>query len=470
MPVGEEDSLSTGNVTLSFKLKTSLGDSKNDAFAKTMATENAELQIRIYMFRSETQGPDESFVCVSPYSSASEDPFFSVTLPNSSVSYGLINSFQEDGSGETITHNCGINIETSGGYYYRFMAIGISKELSTSNDRTVIACEPGTRWTDVKVRNSYGQPNDNPAITLGDGTSMVSAGTGKDWSMGSVEEVFCGIAKFGDSPSSTDYFIFGDGGSLNLEIELHRCVAGIMLCVDNIPDSIKSDFSWESGMGKAVVSEDNTLSGKIVTKGDSYQIDRVDILAVGQNMAFNPLSAAISGEYSGVITHYATVEIDETEAVNGNNGTKATNYYCNYDFAYPVLLTDKSTEGDGLILNRSSLYLALYTKFPVNESVNGSESNMAAVNESENNFCYYPLKVIPIRHPVNTTGSSGDVSIKQDDDGWVSQDRYRFNLQANHLYCLGTPDAPVDLSKLIRDENAEIEVSGNYQAEVNIPF
>ena len=435
-PVGKgSGTFPTGDVSLYFELSRRSEDDGVDYMASLAKEVSKEMDIRIYLFRSNDPENEDSYTCISPYPGEDGQCYISVLLPADSYEVNLNGN---NNSNYGLSYNCNLNIPFDDDSFYRFLAIGVRGSRFSESEFSEIDCEPGMKWRDVRIRKRSGQ---------------TAPGS---------EEIFSGVALSDKRTGSRDFAI-PKGGSLKVEIELSRAVAGVMLCAGNVPSEIKSDFSWSEnkrsvGNGHYVSSRDND---KVIMEGENYSIDRIDIIAVGCNEAFSPATSSLTNDYREGVAHLASINLSDSDYLSvGDNPESANDMAkCYFDggYVYPARLADKTVEGEGLVLNRSSLYLAVYTKWENAYDDSGSED-----------FCYYPLKVIPVKNSIGVIDN--EYGISSGDDGWVSADRFRFNLLPNHLYCLGTSDNPIDLSKIIRMENVEIELIGNYQTDVNIPF
>lgn len=417
---GVDNTSPTGDVMFKFQILRSKDTGGNEALYSLLTGGDSDLDVRIYLFCSHTSGDDDSFVCVSPYSDGNREPYIHVNIEdlNSSLSIGTDSDFSDN---KSYSYNSSLDINTANGFYYRFLAIGVR---NIDRDVVAIDCAPGMKWTDVRVRDR------------------------REKSTGRAIEVYSGLAVADKATGSTDFMI--NGGSLQVDIDMRRCMAGVMLCVEKIPEELISDFTYLRSSGE--IPSD---SEEVITESVSYSVDRLSIIAPGFNTALHPGLSHITDDYCSGIAELVTIDLQDSD-LNADDKV-----FSNGSMIFPVRLDDKSIEINGLTLDRSSLSLVVYTSV----LTPGEEKDVA-----ESGKTYYPLKVIPIRlsaeAEVETTGTAQNGW----DDGQVSSDRFRFNLQANHLYCLGTPDAPIDLSRIIKSEHADIEVNGNYQVDVNIPF
>lgn len=190
--------------------------------------------VRVYLFRS----------------AAAEGPFtyFKPTYGSERVNYLPISDFSNYVSAQgDETHTYQIKPTLPEGYYYRMLAVGLSKDTEKGiTDPTEI------RWTEHLT--TWGE---------------ALATNGSDPMTGRVAESFTGIAT-DIKTSETTFYVSKDSETIGFdaEVQLYRAVCGVMLYVTHVPAEI-----------------------------DDTPLSRIAILTSGQNTTLDPFSRQITADF-----------------------------------------------------------------------------------------------------------------------------------------------------------------------------
>ena len=398
--------------------------------------------VRIYVFRSET-GAEGSFVYYHPAvedgtdGSVTRQPYFRVDefrKSDEAPNWGDHNSNQEE-------HVYTVSPRLGKGYY-RFLAVGRDDDPA-STPLAINWVAGKTSWEKALMQNT----GKTPVVT----------------------EIFSGYPVKNGGKEVETVELPGEERFVT-SITMRRAVAGVLMYITNIPERLISDFGWEQ--------DDEIGTGIIPTdfkKGDEYSVTGVAIVSVGHNRALNLMNRRWGNEDTDFefddsrfkLTRLAWEETKghKKEACEGGIGDHTPHYmytdiFKDGNFVFPARLTgrvhapaslkDYPKSDDpftALYPFQKSLYLCIYT-----ESMSGG---------------FFPLKMIPIKiarsnmhDPAAHENCAGDDVL--DPTGT------HFNLVANHLYTLGTPDHPIDLDDELKHPELEITVIGAWQVDVNI--
>lgn len=416
--------------------------------------------MRVYVFRSES-GEDGSFTLYYPpikdglTGKTQEQPYIYVQDFEKYVINGSDGTWTQPTFEE---HSYTISPLLTEGYY-RFLAVGLD--------------DPGS--SNVKLSWTKGITNWN------DATIVNNSGIAK------VNEIFTGYPVDEDNNVKTIQVGNDKKKYFHTSIELHRCAAGVLLYLQNIPAKWKAEYGWtvSGGDGTGVINAD-------LDKGDTeYTVDEVAVVTIGYNPVCDALKRlwkveeAISDSESETnteaqeefiyddgsrftMTRIASLPLDPgDEDVTGgyHNSGSDTKKYRTGGFVLPSHLAGKSLQAKGEKLNDGetaavfdkSLYLCFFTRTGTGN--------------------YYPLKMWPIKLVRSNTQ---DYNLEEEctgDLGLTPNDPYHYNLLANHLYCLGIykdggeTNEPIDLKKEIDEhphDDLTITVIGSWQWDVNI--
>lgn len=362
--------------------------------------------VRIYVFYSADGSSDESFTYIHPELLNEEN------LSYDKVPYFQVSGFEKDDdeiwkSTNFENHSYAIRPQLPAGYY-RFLAIGRDDDPDNS-DLSINWKENATTWKDAIMLNS----GKTPCVT----------------------EIFSGCAaEAGDEYYST-FELTGDD-AINIDIELKRVVAGVLLYVKNIPEKSTAYYSF----------------GSEIFKDKEYVVDEVAIVSNGWNHQADMATRRISGEFTAdnslfSATRLASISTDGLTAVEGYY----TDKYFSGNFVFPMELLNNlsgntSENGESLTALGKSLHLCYFHR--------GSDGAL------------YPLRLIPIRiYRSEQEGVQSDVAAEASS---VSADGFGFNIVANHLYCLGVRNAkeddPIDLKEVMNDTPwVQIEICPQFE-------
>lgn len=315
---------------------------------------------------------------------------------------------------------------------YRFFAVGIDSPASAG---ITLDLQAGiTEWNEVVIK-----------------CESVSTPV--------VNEFFTGYACNEDG-TPVDFYLFKGSKYNVVEIELKRCVAGVLLYVKNIPVKVKSEFTWPN--------EESGKKGNMVDAGSEYYVKEVAIVAKSFNPMCSPYIRKWEGGKSLPASRFGLVDIVSisTEGLTAEDDLYKTPQ-CSGEFVLPSEL--------------SSGIIAVDEKKEETEEGSGDDE-VEDTPEDENpspslQLCYYtiigsekvPVKMSPIKLDTSSSASANP-------DLNLSADRMRFNLVANQLYCLGLRnitngiDEPVDLQNALSLPELSIVAIGSWQADVNIKF
>ncbi len=406
--------------------------------------------MRIYVFRSTTGNGDASFTYYRPQVEGTEGP----------QDYFKIGDFN-DGlpvyDHTTPDQTYSINPYLPAGYY-RLLAIGRDDDADTPEDNISMAWDSNTTWSSAMISTSA------PDLS---------------------GEIFVGYPLKADYTPAT--FHVGEVKSFSATIDLYRACSGVLLYVENLPDELVSDFSWNAVRQTTVTDEDGNTEDvdetyTIVEQGKTYSVSEIAVVAPGYNNVMNlPMR---HWTYDSFIPE--SHEFTSTKLVSINIGDIRTNKadFMDTDGYYAVrerlgsFVLPSQLKGRKLTLNyisdgedatemtytfTASMYLAFFTE------VNGKS---------------YPVKMLPVLDNRQTPHIPGGPSFYTPEE--IAVEKTQFNLICNNIYCLGdyraggdNPgegypgggdpiDDPIDLKEALNKTELNITVIGNWQADIDI--
>ena len=437
------DPIPSGNlneVTVSFNLSLEANGTRETRKLDSSDCAQHVTDMRIYVFRSSTGGNDASFTYYRPQVAGSEDP----------QDYFKVDAFDKEDpiiGDNTEEHKYFISPRLPNGYY-RFLAVGRDDDADTDADNISIAWDASTTWTDAVISTT------DPYLS---------------------GEIFTGYPRIeGNQPMT--YYVGNDTGGFTSTINLYRAVAGILLYVENIPDELPSEFSWNATrIGEITDEEGNKQETEelytIIKAEDKCEISEIAVVAPGYNNKMNLWSRHwVENSFmaeTGLFTATKLVSIPVTDI--RAEETKDSDGYYNVrrrlgSFVLPSQLAGRQVEltyipdaedaQEVTYFFPASMYLAFFT---------------------EKEGKKYPVKMLPICDSAQTSHIPGGPSFYTSDELVVRRTQY--NLICNNIYCLGdyrnegsNPpiDNPIDLKEVINKPELKITVIGNWQADVDI--
>ena len=399
--------------------------------------------VRIYVFRSES-GKDGSFFLYHP------DVRSHFTGETAKEEYLYVQAFEKhsvDGKApvykdeEHENHKYTLHPSLPVGYY-RMLAVGYDDPESPL---TINWKEGKTEW----------------------GQAVMTSDTPK------VTEVFTGYPK-DDEGNPRTFNIASAETTIHSSITLYRAVAGVLLYVKNIPTKYKSEYSWNStGHGTGIITSD-------LDKDTELSVNEIAIVSVGYNTNLDALSRTWTDKEKGVFKFDAS-RFRFTRLVS----IPLLDSYERETIGTTTYITESLYAGSFVMPSQLSTFEPFIAQYDGGQKVD--EINKEEYHEFNESLylCfftitgtgeYYPLKLWPIKL-VRSTVTDYDQEDNCDVDVNVSKDTKRYNLVANHLYCLGRRDItlkidePVDLKKEIEEhphDELTITVIGSWQWDVNI--
>ena len=272
------------------------------------------------------------------------------------------------------------------------------------------------------------------------------------------------------------YYVGSDTGGFSSTINLSRAVAGILLYVENIPDELPSDFSWNATRIVEITDEEGNKQEMeepytIIKADDKCEISEIAVVAPGYNNKMNLWSRHwVENSFiaeTGLFTATMLVSIPVTDIRAEEKETKDSDGYYNVrrrlgSFVLPSQLAGRQVEltyipeaedaQEVTYFFPASMYLAFFT---------------------EKDGRKYPVKMLPISDSQQTSHNPGGPSFYTPDE--LAVRRTQYNLICNNIYCLGDYrtegpqiDEPINLKKVLNKAELNITVIGNWQADVDI--
>lgn len=392
--------------------------------------------MRIYVFRSETGAGDASFTYYRPMVGDSSDP----------QDYFGVGAFADDET-HISEKRYTITSRLPKGYY-RFLAVGRDDDAGSGEDNISTDWAAGaTTWNEAVISTK------DPYLS---------------------GEVFTGYPlKLDDTPAT---FHVKDAAGFSTSIDLYRAVAGVLLYVENLPDVLESDFSWNATRMVESEGDDGTIGEieetyTIVRQGAEYQISEIAVVAPGYNNAMNLCTrhwtdnSFIAETQEFINTRLVSIPMADIRT-DWAHTKDADGYYGISrrigSFVMPAQLKGHTVElryvpdaqdrAEVIYTFPASMYLAFFTE------VDGRR---------------YPVKMLNVRDSSQTIHLPGGLSFYTPEE--LAVERTQYNLICNNIYCLGdfrtegTPiDEPIDLKKVLNKGELNITVIGNWQADVDI--
>ena len=396
--------------------------------------------MRIYVFRSETGVGDDSFTYYQPtVGDAGPQDYFKV------------DDFNYTDAPEHITGNWTytINPQLPKGYY-RFLAVGRDEDAREQyGDDISIAWDKSTTWSNALISASDPQPS---------------------------EEIFTGYPCGVDNKPLA--FHVDKVKAFSVSIELYRAVAGVLLYVENLPDQLVSDFSWNATRTVTTNDDDGNsveteVTYTVVASGETYPISEIAFVTPGYSATMN-LPQRHWTEESFIpetqeFTSAKLVSFDMAQIRADKQALKDQDGYYSVSqrvgsFVFPAQMKGRTIElayipddEDAAEVTYSfpaSMYLAFFT---------------------EKDGKKYPVKMLPVIDERQTPHLPGGPSFYTPAE--LSVNKSQFNLVCNNIYCLGdyrtegpNPpiDDPIDLKEVLNKAELNITVIGNWQADVDI--
>lgn len=437
------DSISSGDlneVTVNFNLSLKANGTRETRKLESSDCAQHVTDMRIYVFRSSTGDNDASFTYYCPQVAGSDDPqdYFKVdAFDNKNIIIG----------DNTEEHKYTISPRLPNGYY-RFLAVGRDDDAATDADNISIAWDASTTWEDAVISTT------DPYLS---------------------GEIFTGYpCKVGNEPMT--YYVGSDTGGFSSTINLYRAVAGILLYVENIPDELPSDFSWNATRIVEITDEEGNKQEMeepytIIKADDKCEISEIAVVAPGYNNKMNLWSRHwVENSFiaeTGLFTATMLVSIPVTDIRAEEKETKDSDGYYNVrrrlgSFVLPSQLAGRQVEltyipeaedaQEVTYFFPASMYLAFFT---------------------EKDGRKYPVKMLPISDSQQTSHNPGGPSFYTPDE--LAVRRTQYNLICNNIYCLGDYrtegpqiDEPINLKEVLNKAELNITVIGNWQADVDI--
>lgn len=392
--------------------------------------------VRVYLFRSDT-GAEGSFLLYHPYL------INSATGDIEKRPYLYVSDFEKATGAEWNDHILGNESHSLyiqpmlGKGVYRFLAVG-RDDLPESSPLKISWTEGVTNWDEALMQNENGHPR--------------------------VTEIFSGYPRK-EGSKEVKSLELPDQIYFHETIILRRAVAGVLLHVTDIPQTLISDYSWyakDSPTG--IIRQD-------MEKNKEYNVAEVAIVAAGYyptldlvNRRWHEPRPFVTDESRFFATRLAWISTKGLEKATSNLGNPVfKGSLPTGNFVFPARLTDRIFYADYTGGEKEdpeymkpfdkSLYLCFYAI-----TAGGS---------------YYPIKMVPIKIVRSTIHDPIGHDICAGDDE-MDPTGFHYNLVANHIYCLGmfNPsdgiDEPVNLDEALRHPELEITVIGAWQTDVNI--
>ncbi len=208
--------------------------------------------VRVYVFRSPS-GAEGTFTLYHPYVANAN------TGAVEKRPYFFVNDFMKGEGTIWDDHTSGHETHTItirpmlGAGSYRFLAVG-RDDNPESSPLKINWTEGVTKWEEALMENENGHPR--------------------------VTEIFSGYPKEVGSKAVSTLQLPGEV-HFHEEIVLHRAVAGVLLHVKNIPQTLISDFAWYSKSSPTgIIRQD-------MEKGVEYKVAEVAIVAAGHYPTLN---------------------------------------------------------------------------------------------------------------------------------------------------------------------------------------
>lgn len=396
--------------------------------------------MRIYVFRSDTGVGDDSFTYYRPsVGDAGPQDYFKV------------DDFENIAAPEHITGDWTytINPQLPKGYY-RFLAVGRDKDAREKYGENISIAwdDKSTTWSNALISASDPQPS---------------------------EEIFTGYPCGADNKPLA--FHVDKVKAFSVSIDLYRAVAGVLLYVENIPDQLVSDFSWNATRTETAKDDDGNpveteVTYTVVASGETYSVSEIAVVTPGYSASMN-LPKRHWTEESFIpetqeFTSAKLVSFDMAQIRADKQASKDEDGYYTVSqrvgsFVFPAQLKDNSVELSYIPDNEdaaevtysfpASMYLAFFT--------------VGADKKS------YPVKMLPVIDERQTPHLPGGPSFYTPAE--LSVKKSQFNLVCNNIYCLGdyrteNPkiDEPINLKEVLNKPELNITVIGNWQADVDI--
>ena len=393
--------------------------------------------MRIYVFRSSTGGNDASFTYYRPQVVGSDDP----------QDYFKVEAFDKIDpiTGHTPEEQVYTIKPVLPTGYYRFIAVGRDDDSDTPEDNITLNWDSNTTWNDALISTSA------PRLS---------------------GEVFTGYPRQNDNTPRT--FQVGRVTGFSATIDLYRAVAGVLLYVENIPDELPSEFSWNATRIVEITDEEgNTQETEelytIIKTEDKCEISEIAVVAPGYNNKMNLwprhwVENSFIAE-TGLFTATTLVSIPVTD-IRAEETMDSDGYYNVKrrlgSFVLPSQLAGRQVEltyipdaedaQEVTYFFPASMYLAFFT---------------------EKEGKKYPVKMLPICDSQQTSHFPGGPSFYTSDE--LAVRRTQYNLICNNIYCLGDYrtegpeiDEPINLKEVLNKPELNITVIGNWQADVDI--
>ena len=353
--------------------------------------------VRVFIFRSDTKDGDFTLYQPDFLNEDGDSPLkeYYIDVPD----FNKTEVYTEE---EFETHSLSIKPKLPNGFY-RLLAIGVDEEENTKMFEN-LNLHVGTKWEEVL--NTVGNPQsitapdpetpseDNPETetpSTENSNDNTQSGDTSDLGNPITNEFFSGISDIIEvSPSITRNYI---------NIEMKRCVAGVLLYVTNFPNA------------------DDINSIKLILTGYNQTTDLVNRKwKEGQPPTINDI----------VLAEFSSNDFIADDA--------SPDYGCYYKGSF--LLPSNTGNRNGI---SPTLKLVYYS--------------------GEN-----PIKTKKVKLIATYDGDFDYDNLEIDRDG------LKYNLLANHLYCIGLrskdKNIPIDLS----DESDEVKiiVYGSWQADIDI--
>lgn len=430
-------------VNLSFNLAVNANGKRQTRKLESSDCGQHVTDMRIYVFRSSTGGNDASFTYYRPQVAGSDG----------AQDYFKVEAFDKDlpiiGDGVE-EHPYSIRPRLPKGYY-RFLAVGRDDDAAEPDVNNIsITWDESTTWSDAIISST------DPYLS---------------------GEVFTGYP-CGEGNKPLTYYVGDYTNYFKSTINLYRAVAGILLYVENIPDELPSDFSWNATHTVEITDEEGNKEESdelytIIEKDKEYEISEIAVVAPGYNNKMNLwsrhwLENSFIAE-TGLFTATRLVSIPVTDIRAEEEEKKDDDGYYNVrrklgSFVLPSQLAGRQvvltyvpddTEAQDITYHfPASMYLAFFTE------IDGKK---------------YPVKMLPISDSEQTSHLPGGPSFYTAEE--LAVKRTQYNLICNNIYCIGdyrtegpNPpiDNPIDLKEVINKPELNITVIGNWQADVDI--
>ncbi|MBD5338994.1 MAG: hypothetical protein HDR98_07735 [Bacteroides sp.] len=395
--------------------------------------------MRIYVFRSDTGVGDDSFTYYRPsVGDAGPQDYFKVD------DFNIIAAPEHITGDWTYT----INPQLPKGYY-RFLAVGRDEDARKEYGEDIsIAWDKSTTWSNALISASDPQPS---------------------------EEIFTGYPCGADNKPLA--FHVDKVKAFSISIDLYRAVAGVLLYVENLPDQLVSDFSWNATRtvttndddGNSVETEETYT---VVASGETYPVSEIAVVTPGYSASMNlPKRHWTEESFIPETQEFNSaklVSFDMAQIRAANQALKDEDGYYPVSqrvgsFVFPAQLKgrtidlsyipDDENAAEVTYSFPASMYLAFFTV--------GTDKKS------------YPVKMLPVIDERQTPHLPDGPSFYTPAE--LSVKKSQFNLVCNNIYCLGDfrenedpTDKPIDLKKALSKPELNITVIGNWQADVDI--